>query len=499
LFAIAALLFLYALLFAWPFVPFVAGHDGGVCLADGVRVAKGEVMYRDFFQFITPGTALFYASMIKIFGLRLWIPNVTLAFLGLAIAVAGVVIAKKIMRPSLALLPSAVFLEGLYKNALDPTHHSFSMLAATLSILVLMERRSTGRILAAGAFAGLAMCFTQARGLGVAVGLAVFLWWESRHRSEPWRALGRKGLALAVGFLGVTTAVNVYFVWKAGLGRFLWSTVWFGLKYYPQQADHNTFRALALSLHPVSGHGGADMARSLLLYVILTSTPIMVFVRYAREARERPPAFWECPMLLAIVAVFMLVSVSPSPAANRMIANSMPGLILLGWLLDSPGKLARAIAALLAAGILFGVPYSAFRAEKAPKTIVTSPLGEFACALPSEAEEYRWIVQHTRPTDFFFAALDPKVYFYLGLRNPSPLPFLTNNGYTTTQQVAEVIRGLEQHRPRYIFWTHRDREGIPAWENPADDHLGPVRDYKRAHYRLVKTFGDEDEIWERSD
>jgi hypothetical protein len=495
----ATLLFLYALLFTWPFVPLASGFDGSILVTDGLRLSRGELPYRDFFEFLTPGTALIFALLIKALGTRLWIPVTTLLLVNAAVAVTGVMIARKMMRPSLAILVGAIFLEGVCKNLLNPTHHWFSMLAANLSILVLIERRTLARIAAAGAFAGLAACITQARGVAVAAGLMVFLWWESRQRKETGDELRGKLFSLGAGFVAVVLGVNAYFIWKAGLYRFLWCTVWYGVKYFPQQSDDNTFRVLAWSLSSSLGHSPGDFAHWVLIHAVLPSVPLIFVVRYWRRSDQKPLEFWRRPMLVAIVGLSMLASVAPSPSPPRMASSAMPGLILLGWLLDSPRQLARGIAAVLAVGILLGVPYSAFRAQKAPKTIVTDPLGEFASASPGEAEEYRWIVQHTRPGEFFFAALDPNVYFYLGLRNPSPLPFLTNNGYTTTQQVAEVIRGLEQHQPQYIFWPHQDREGIPAWENPSDDHLGPLRDYRRVHYRVVKTFDNYDEIWERSD
>ena len=88
--------------------------------------------------------------------------------------------------------------------------------------------------------------------------------------------------------------------------------------------------------------------------------------------------------------------------------------------------------------------------------------------------------------------------FFLDLRNPTPIPQITNNGYTTTQQVQDVIAGLERHRTQYIAWNVRYLDQIPDWENPSDAHLQPLRDYIRAHYDLVKVFDDPgDEIWEK--
>ena len=93
--------------------------------------------------------------------------------------------------------------------------------------------------------------------------------------------------------------------------------------------------------------------------------------------------------------------------------------------------------------------------------------------------------------------MDPEQSFVLNLRNPTPLSLTMNNGYTTQEQVTEVIRGLEQHRVRYILWPPGGLDKLPGWENPSDDHLGPLRDYIHGHYTRVTVFPDADEIWER--
>ena len=48
-------------------------------------------------------------------------------------------------------------------------------------------------------------------------------------------------------------------------------------------------------------------------------------------------------MLVAMVGFFMLLSIAPAPDLFRMAASVLPALILLGWLIDSPRKLARAL------------------------------------------------------------------------------------------------------------------------------------------------------------
>ena len=497
LFLLAALIFLYAFLFVPPFIPIDHNIDGLILVTDGKRMYEGATLYRDFFQFTTPGTPLVYFLLFKLLGLRLWIPDLTLLLLGLGLAWLGVVIAGKLMRPGLALLPSAIFLIGVYKNRLDPTHHWYSLLTATAAIAVLMERRTPARIAAAGLFCGLTFFFTQTRGLAAVIGFGVFVWWESRQKREPWRELLKQTACLVGSFLATLIAVNAYFVWKAGLARFLWCTVIFGAKYYTKSVD-NTFLVVTktfpefLSLHSFL----LSLVHWVFLYTGIPLIYILFFARYWRESGKKPKEFWVRPMLLALVGSFMLLSVAPSPSLTRVASNSLPGLILLGWFIDSPGKLARTVAAGLTVGVLLLVPHAVLTAQSMEKQILSTPQGKVAFPDPVAYEELVWIRDHTRPTEYFYdVAFAASESFYLNLRNPTPLPFLTSEGYTTPEQVAEAVRSLKQHEVHYILVWLPDWLGIGR----KDDHLDPLRDYICSHYRPVKDFADSDEVWEKKD
>ncbi len=500
LFKLAALIFLYSFLFIPPFLPAEILGDHLLYLAPGQRMYQGEMIYRDFFEFVTPGTALVHFFLFKLFGLRLWIPNLLSLLLGLGLVWLGVVIAKKLTRPSLALLPSAIFLVGMRGFLCDPTHHWYSLLTATAAIAVLVERRTPARIAAAGFFCGLSACFTQTRGLAVAVGFGVYLWWESRRRQEGWRKLLKKEGWLVTSFLATLIAVNAYFIWKAGPARFLWCTVVFVLKYYPKQAHWNTFRIFTESFPafvPLRSFLRGGIERWLFLYAVIPFILILFFARYWQESGKKPVEFWERPMLVAIVGSFMVLSVAPAPSPTRMAVSELPALLLLGWLIDSPRKLGRALAAVLAAGVLLVALHAVARRRPIPEWIIATPQGKLAFTNQDFYQEYTWIQQHTRPSEYFYQAGFPDAYFILNLRNPTPIPFIVNNGYTTAEQVAEVIRGLEQHRVRYVVWALEDLDTVPDWEDPSDDHLGPLRNYIRSHYQVVIVFANSDEVLEK--
>lgn len=501
LFLLGTLGFLSCFLFVLPFVPVVINDIGDSLLyiAAGQRLYQGEMIYRDFFEFVPPGTALVNFLMFKILGLRPWIPDLSVLLLGLGLVWLGISIAKKLMRPGLALLPSGIFLVMTRQYLCSPVHHWYSVMAAMAAVATLLEKRTPTRIAAAGLLCGLSSCFTQTRGLAVIVGLGVYLWWENRQTHESRRRLLLNEAWLLAGFVAMLVAFNGYFIWQAGPARFFWCTVVYLLKYYPKEADWNTFQVMWGEFPDYSSLRTfvVPATRWLLLFACVPLLFILFFVGYWRESRKKPPTYWQRPMLVALAGLFMLLSIAPAPNMNRMSASSLPALILLGWMLDSPRRLARAMAAAISVAVLLAAAYSVTANRPRPIGIVATPHGRIAFTDETSYEEAAWIQQHTHAGEYFYEARFPELGFYLDLRNPTPLPRMVNNGYTTTQQVADVIRGLDQHGPRYILWTRGDLDSIPSWEDPSDAHLKPLLDYLVRHYERVHMFSDADEIWEK--
>jgi hypothetical protein len=194
----------------------------------------------------------------------------------------------------------------------------------------------------------------------------------------------------------------------------------------------------------------------------------------------------------------MLLSIANAPTYSRLATHALPGILLLGWFIDSPRKLGRSLTALLATGAMLVVPHSVMKAQSIQKRILHTPQGELAVTDAAVFERCTWVQQHTRPSEYFYEAPWPITYFYLNLRNPAPVPNIVPTGFVTPEQVADTILGLEQHEVHYILWSPRELDTIPYWATPAGDHLGPLRDYFYSHYRVVKVLMNSDEIWERN-
>ncbi|HVZ85252.1 MAG TPA: hypothetical protein VG893_16365 [Terracidiphilus sp.] len=501
LLAFAAVLVIYLQLFLPPFTP-VEGNGLGdiyIYLAPAQQMLHRAALYKDAFEFVTPGMALLHLMLFHLFGLRLWIPGAESLFLAAAWVLLGTWMARRIVRPALVLLPPLLFLAAGMGLLADPTHHWYSALASMAAVAVLLPRRTAVRIAFAGALCGLAATFTQTRGAAVLLGFVVFLAWEFRVHRERIGALLRRIAVLVAACCGSFAVLNAWVIWRAGLGRYFWCTVVFLLRYGPMQANSNTWRALALffpQIQPASLSFYHALAQWALLFLVAPLAIGAFFIVHAR----RKPSQGDCSrsMLLAIVGAFMMASIGTAPTPGRLAVSALPGFLLLAWLLDSSRPALHALSGALALLAIVSVLITVVRHRPVPVGILHTARGSLAFTDPASLAPTLWLQQHTHPGDVFFEPASTNHYFFLDLQNPTPLSGVTNNGITPPGQVADVVKALEYNPPRYIDWDPDDLDRNHGWENPADDHLAPLRAYLHSRYHRVQVFEDATEIWERN-
>lgn len=492
---LGAAAFLAALLFAPAGEAIFLPGDNRLPLLNAGRMLHGQVIYKDFFQFAPPGTELVYRELFRWFGARAWIPNATMLLLALSLVWLSISLSRKVMSGWAVFLPGTLLLTISLDHGLDPSHQWFSMLAVVAAAACLMEKRSPARIAVAGALCGFASFFTLPRGLLSVLGFAAFLLWEHRRRTPNRPGLMRSEARLAASFVCTVLVTNAYFVWRAGLGRFLASTVVFVIRYYPADRAANTFRtylAAPPALRP--WYGLPWVGAYLLVHVLVPGVYVLFAVRYRREARRRPHDPWERLMLINVTGVALFLSVAPAPSYFRLCVVSLPALILLAWLLAFPARLEGMLNRLLWVFALLMAVIDVQQVQRHLSPPLDLPAGRAAFREPAFYEQYAWLRDHTRPGEDFFEAGWANTYAALGLRNPAPVPFVTPTGYTRPADVREVVEALEARKVRLVLWS---LDLDTRQTDPAADPLGPLRADLRTHYQMVKTFSNGDQVWRR--
>jgi hypothetical protein len=493
---IGSLAFNFLSLFVLPGVPLWTGGDQTIWLHAGQRMFYGDVLYRDFFQMTFPGTELLYFSFFKLFGLRTWIPNALLVFVGSFLAWLIYSISRRVLSPRHALVPSLLFLTLIFHDLLDASHHWFSILACAAALALLIECRTPSRIFFAGLFCGLATCFTQSHGVAVLAGLALFLYLEQKQiafhaiRKDLFRNYG----SLLAGFWLSVLVVTVPFIWKAGLYRFLDCTVVFVVRYFGALGA-NDWQGYMIGLPSrLSLRRVLHLPGFLLVHALIPLIYVLALLRYFRKTLPELPQQRDRLLLIAVVGLALFLSVMSAPTWARLYYVSFPALILFTCFMASSGKTGRRLLDVVGgAAILLAIALLMINQFRKPEYL-DLPGGLTAFSDHARADRYRWIAGQTKPSEYFFGGLFPDFYFLLGLKNPTTIYFVTPDDFTRPQQVANAIQGLEAHHTHLLLWA--------AWldlpPDPSTDHLGPLRGYIRSHYCVLKSF-PEYEVWVRTD
>ena len=472
--------------FVFPNVPIILWGDQIGFFNDGSRIVLGELPYRDYFQIVPAGTDLFYAALIKSFGLRAWIPNLTMAVLAGMAAFLMTLIASRLMRGAIIVLPSLLFAGFVLLCSQDATHHWFSTVAILGALLVLLDEITLPRVAVAGALCGLAACFTQTKGATVIVGLLVYFAYHMARRlpdaGQRWRiCLLLCGVACAV-FL----AVNAYFIRAAGIGHWLYCVVEYPLRYYPAPPINN-WRVI---LYDFGYHEG--FTRWISFPFVYATVPLVyvVFLVVARRWKDWLGDDWDKFVLVTVVGIAIFIAIGFSPSAKRLGSVSPPALILLTWLFDRPGKAAARLRITLAVvSVVLAVGITE-RLQTRRWLYLDLPAGRAAMLDRTLYGEYVWLLNNTHPGEYFYGM--PPFYYAFHLRSPAAIDAVHDSEYTRPEQVSALVDALETHHVPLIVFRGL-HEALHPRISPSD-HLDPLRAYLKQNYRVIKTFPTTDYV-----
>ncbi len=483
LIAIVTFLVCYARTFVLPHTPIMFWGDQLLYATNGARIIDGQMPYRDFFEFLPAGTDLVYASLFRIFGVRLWIPNLLMDLLAAAAVLLTTIAGKTILHGRFRLAPALFTLGfGLYAG-LDATHHWFSGVAALGAMTVLLRGTAWKRVACAGALCGVAASFTQSKGTAVTLGFVIYLAWRSIER-ERWR----KPLLLCASALAVFLAINLHYMLTLGLREWYRWVVIFPLRYYATMPGQ-TFRAPLVELE--SRHGLMRWVMAGLLYLVVPSTYVALIWMWRR--RRQPDQLSDQLLLVSITGLAMFLSVTGSLSMMRVSTASLPAAILLGWYLQHMpqrfGWITVSVAGLAAASALNLI----LGTQRAHWYRLNLPAGDTAIAEPGKYELYAWLKDHTYPGEDYFGIAP--ISLPLALRCPAPIQQPGPWEYYRPQHIARTVTALEQRQvPLLVLRSYSQYENPPGYD---PGRLQELKKYEETHYRLVRRFSTGDQVWER--
>ncbi|MDQ3491208.1 MAG: glycosyltransferase family 39 protein [Acidobacteriota bacterium] len=508
LFFFAAFVFLYTQLFQLPFTPYYFEGDHIIATSNAMRMLDGEVIYRDFFHLAPPGTELVYALFFSIFGVKVWVLNIAILLLGLALTALTWYFSRQIFTGLFVYLPASIFLAIGYRLLfIDGSFRLFSVVFVLAAAAVLLNKITPRNLMIAGGMCGLASFILQPRGVVGIAGIIIFLIWENYQRGFHLKSLVRNGLYLSLSFFLILFITHSYFLYHAGFENYYFSLVTFLQKHYPNDPlsnrsaylselpDFQQYLEIYSPLFALSRY--FRIAFPVLFYYLLVPFVYFafLFLRWRRKTYLLSKEIDIKLMFLCIVGLTLSAGVS-ALSVVRLSHIAIPGIVILVWLLKQIPYSKRIAMICLVLLAVLGFSYVIQRQTTA-KNYLDMPAGRAAFFSEQVYERYKWIGEQTQPGEFFFEAHHPSFYFPFLLKNPTPLYVVRDSEYTPRFQVESVVKALENNPPKLIAWPRK-------WTKPPDsraagDNLEILWQFIAKNYELQLEFSKHVDYTEHSE
>ena len=467
----------FAYFLAFPLQP--SQSDESVYLYGSQRLLEGQVLYRDFFEFITPGALYFFAGVFALTGPSLLAARVAMAMVnGLAASLLCSLVGRVagVAEGLVAALVFAVVCLPVWRQASPHWLTTCGCLATAAALFT--ERWSLDmRAAAAGVLTGITLCVHQHHGVFLAVWLAFALAGLAYlgPPGERWRSWSRQMLWAAGAGGAVVLVVLGYCAWRASLERVVYALyTWVLENYRPEKQGRVGWAGAfwmkaadlaytwpwllrwlpaALVLETVSLAwrvrricGRDEVLRgSLLLLAAAMSASILYFPDYIHVAFIAP--------FLLVVAARVFHGLLGRLQWARV---ALVGLLLIALGIKGSENLARAWAA-------------------APERVAT-PIGTLRLGPGQRAllDVVRNVVGTARPALFSYPG-DAWLYLVVPAENPTPYSLLLPR-YNSAEQYADAIAAIERRHTPYLV--------LLSAMIPDDD---PILRYAREHFEPVAT------------
>jgi len=486
--------------------------DEGSTAAQALRIVNGELIYRDFFTVVTPGSYYTIAWLFRLFGESLMVLRWAALVTGLAILLIALTVARRVMVWPFA---AAAGLLTTVWGWLLVTPNFYSLEAALLSLIALAcyAHGAPARrwMIAAGVAAGLTAMVKQNVGAYTAAGLFLTIWLSRLFDDQPdWRGrMKMSGQFVA----GVSFPVLATVLWLAasGAGSYLYES-WV---YYPLVKYTERFARPFPDFFPIAESDPFDLWTKLVIYLPAIIYPFALVaigalaVRFHRGDRD---AKSEGHALLAITSVGVLTLLQAWPRADvpHILFGLQPTFILFAYLLSCawrvlksmPGPrvaiaaLAMIIALAPAATLLWkGYKRTDWEYQNYIVAVRTDRAkGIFAAGLEAQRIDVvtKYISEHTSPDDPIFVVPWASGFYFLANRsNPTRTDLML---FEDPEVYPCLLSRLEARPPKYVIYGY-------TWdvdEKHFRDYAAPIDRYIRSRY-AIEFSTDGYEIWRRLD
>jgi Dolichyl-phosphate-mannose-protein mannosyltransferase len=507
-FGIAIALFVFCVAYLCAFRHYSSLEpDEGIVLAGAERILRGEVPYRDFFAFYTPGSFYLVALLFRVFGDSLTVARTSLAITGASCSVITYVLARRVCSRGIALFAAVLAtITGVAYRFLI-LHNWYSTLLCCLAVYAavkLIDSRRQMWAFATGSLAALTILFEQSKGAGLCLGLAVgFLTLRVLGRAPSFRR--SQSAALAAGFLWPSIVTFAYFGSQRTIAVMLQDWLWplchytdanhvvYGWQNWSEQARDTIF---------YTGPAWSRILKVLavspgFLIPVLPLIAVGLFGYWAFQIRTGKVALAKTNYYVLMSAVLSGLLISVVIVRADIIHFIYLGplwCVVLAWVLGVPELYSRVLVTarpyfVAYVAITFGLMgFALLLAATGAHNLVETRRGLVKTSAKDTVVEY--IEAHVP------AGKEVLVYPYLPLynyltatRSPSRYDYF-QPGMSTPAQAREIIASVQSHDVRAILFEPWFAQKIASsWPGTPLGAIvkDPVADYILRNYHVCET------------
>jgi len=461
-------------------LPLLPTGDSTVFMNDARRLLEGEAIYRDFFQFTTPGAPVVYWALFRAFGVRAWVEDAVMLASAVALVWLTLEISARVLHGWGVIVPPLVTAGVTFRYYHDATHHWLSAVSIASAVCVLAAGRGALRLIAAGALCGATAFITQNKAVGLAVGIGAFLVWESW---PDWRAGLRRASIVGAAAACAFAILMAPFVAQSGVRIVYEDIVTFPIKHYSG--------VYANSWQSVMADWPDGFGARLGYMVTYASVPLALVASMLALSRGKKVGEENMALVLVTFAGLGLF-VSAMPAANgyRIASVGFLGLIAGARLLESSGTAGRfalaGVALVAVVGLLTPVGSS--------MRVVELPVGRVAVPSSPMGDAIIWARQNTVKGEAFVG--NPVLGFAMQYEMPGAVLYPSAGRYTDSQQYERLIAWSERRRPRFIVL--HPSAFLVVYPTQGGDSSSAFREFLIKQYASKGYVGDE-EVFRRRD
>jgi 4-amino-4-deoxy-L-arabinose transferase-like glycosyltransferase len=483
--------------------------DEGIILQGAQRILGGEVLYRDFFSFLTPGSYYLLVLLFKIFGNSFLVARTALVFFGGFYSATSYLLARRVCSRGTALCVAAVVMLATIPYRFEVLHNWDSTLWACLAVYCAVRWLESSQLepprwkwaFATGSFASLTFLFEQSKGAGLILGLGagfVAITALDRRRSL-WK--GTQSFEVVAGMAWPFVVTLAYFGAQHSLSLVRADWFWplqhyslanrvpYGYQNWSESTRHQLFGTGSIGIRLVKIVAVSPCFLVPVLPLIAVGLLAYWIVQTWRRRELQAVDAYYILICAAMSGLLLSVVVGRADVIHFMYLLPLFSLVL-GWMIegrDIPGRIFSAVRPFFVvytatAFLLFAMPLL-LRAINTPGKVQTR---RGLISTPADDQIIPYVQAHVAPGEKILVYPYLPLYYYLTDTLSASRYEYFQPGMHTPQQAREMIAELSLGRVRVILFESSFWEKIPsAW--PATPLAAiaqdPVADYIQREYR----------------